>query len=97
MRLPLITSLITLSTLALPAHAAPACKTNVDGNVVCVHRVTANRKTPWMNRAFISVNGGNVYDFMVDCSDRTYLNTSGRWTPINPNSAFESVCTEWSF
>ena len=77
---------------AAKAEGAEYCMENVDGDYVCLHHVRGEKRTPHINQVFVSVNGGPIDNYEVNCRNPRDVGDSG--------SLHEYVCenyTEWDY
>ena len=78
--------------VASPAKVAAAeyCMETEASDYVCLHHVRGEKQTPHINHIFVSVNGGEIENYSINCFDPGDLGGEG--------SLHRYVCenyTEW--
>ena len=51
------------------ANSAEYCMETEDGDYICLYHVRGSKRTPHINQVFVSVNGGNIESYAINCYD----------------------------
>ncbi|KZR86670.1 hypothetical protein MITS9504_01274 [Synechococcus sp. MIT S9504] len=84
----LLIGLLTSTAFVIPdaAHAQQYCDYNVDGNYMCLHGVFINKYNTRYRTVRISMNGGPIHNYNIDCMTQT----------MGANSLMNIACNQYS-